>query len=43
VFYGENAPTDLVRFAFCKKREVIEESARRLSAHLPAASAGRPG
>jgi aspartate/methionine/tyrosine aminotransferase len=41
VFYGEDAPSDLVRFAFCKKREVIEESARRLSAHLPAASATR--
>jgi len=43
VFYGEDGPTDLVRFAFCKKREIIEESARRLSAHLPGASvAARP-
>jgi aspartate/methionine/tyrosine aminotransferase len=33
VFYGEDGPTDLVRFAFCKKREVIEESAKRLRAH----------
>jgi N-succinyldiaminopimelate aminotransferase len=38
VFYGEDAPTDLVRFAFCKKRDVIDESARRLSAYLPGAS-----
>jgi len=38
VFYGDDAPTDLVRFAFCKKREVIEDSARRLRAHLPGAS-----
>ena len=37
VFYGDDAPTDLVRFAFCKKRDVLEESARRLSAYLPAA------
>jgi len=43
VFYGEDGPTDLVRFAFCKKREVIEESARRLSAHLPHASANGVG
>jgi aspartate/methionine/tyrosine aminotransferase len=40
VFYGEDAPTDLVRFAFCKKRETIEESARRLSAYLPAKATG---
>jgi aspartate/methionine/tyrosine aminotransferase len=38
VFYGEDAPTDLVRFAFCKKRETIEESARRLSRYLPGVS-----
>jgi len=38
VFYGDNGPTDLVRFAFCKKREIIEESARRLRAYLPGAS-----
>lgn len=38
VFYGEKGPTDLVRFAFCKKREVIQESARRLRAHLPGAN-----
>ena len=43
VFYGEDAPTDLVRFAFCKKRDVIAESARRLSAHHAAGSAHRPG
>ena len=40
VFYGEDGPTDLVRFAFCKKRETIEESARRLSAYLPAKGTG---
>jgi aspartate/methionine/tyrosine aminotransferase len=40
VFYGEDGPTDLVRFAFCKKRETIEESARRLSAYLPAKATG---
>jgi aspartate/methionine/tyrosine aminotransferase len=40
VFYGEDGPTDLVRFAFCKKRETIEESARRLSAYLPAKGMG---
>ena len=38
VFYGDDAPTDLVRFAFCKKREVIEDCARRLRAHLPGTS-----
>jgi aspartate/methionine/tyrosine aminotransferase len=43
VFYGEAGPTDLVRFAFCKKREVIEESARRLSAHLPGPTANGAG
>ena len=43
VFYGEDGPTDLVRFAFCKRREVIEESARRLSGHLPGATANRAG
>lgn len=29
-FYAAGGPTDLVRFAFCKKREVLEEAARRL-------------
>ena len=29
VFYKDGKPGNLVRFAFCKKREVIEESIRR--------------
>jgi N-succinyldiaminopimelate aminotransferase len=33
-FYGKDAPTDLVRFAFCKKRDVLEEARRRLAAHF---------
>ena len=33
-FFGTDAPTDLVRFAFCKKRGVLEEAGRRLSAHF---------
>jgi N-succinyldiaminopimelate aminotransferase len=33
-FFGEGAPTDLVRFAFCKKREVLEEAGRRIAAHF---------
>ncbi|CTQ51598.1 hypothetical protein LP7551_00110 [Roseibium album] len=38
-FYGEDAPTDYVRFCFCKKNEVIDEALARLSAFLTAASA----
>ena len=38
-FYGEDAPKDLIRFAFCKKREVLEEAARRLESHFAAAAA----
>jgi N-succinyldiaminopimelate aminotransferase len=34
VFYSEGGPTDLVRFAFCKKMSVLEESGRRLNAHF---------
>jgi len=34
VFYGEGGPTDLVRFAFCKKTSVLEEAGKRLSAHF---------
>jgi hypothetical protein len=36
VFYSEGGPTDLVRFAFCKKRSVLEEAGRRLTAYWPA-------
>ena len=34
VFFGAEGPTHLVRFAFCKKREVLEDSARRIAAHF---------
>jgi len=34
VFYKEGKPGNLVRFAFCKKREVIEESIRRLERYF---------
>jgi aspartate/methionine/tyrosine aminotransferase len=33
-FFGRDAPTDLVRFAFCKKRSVLEEVGRRLARHF---------
>lgn len=33
-FYTADAPTHLVRFAFCKKKEVLEEAVRRLEAHF---------
>jgi N-succinyldiaminopimelate aminotransferase len=36
-FFGVDAPTDHVRFAFCKKRAVLEEAGRRLKAHFAAA------
>jgi aspartate/methionine/tyrosine aminotransferase len=29
-FFGEDAPTGLVRFAFCKKKSVLQEAGRRL-------------
>ncbi len=29
-FYASGGPTDLVRFAFCKKREILEDAAHRL-------------
>jgi N-succinyldiaminopimelate aminotransferase len=34
VFYKDGSPQNLVRFAFCKKREVIEESIKRLAKHF---------
>ena len=34
VFFKDGTPTNLVRFAFCKKREVIEESIARLAKHF---------
>lgn len=33
-FFGKDSPTDMVRFAFCKKRAVLEEAALRLKAHF---------
>jgi N-succinyldiaminopimelate aminotransferase len=33
-FFGKDCPTDMVRFAFCKRRAVLEEAARRLKAHF---------
>ena len=36
VFYGEGAPTDLVRFAFCKKTSVLEQAGKRLQRHFSA-------
>ncbi len=34
VFYKDNQPQNLVRFAFCKKREVIAEAIARLEKHF---------
>ncbi len=34
VFFTGNKPDHLVRFAFCKKRAVIEEALARLSAYF---------
>jgi N-succinyldiaminopimelate aminotransferase len=36
VFYGSGGPTDLVRFAFCKKISVLEEAGMRLKKHFSA-------
>jgi aspartate/methionine/tyrosine aminotransferase len=36
VFFGADGPQHLVRFAFCKKREVLEEAGRRLEKHFGA-------
>jgi len=33
-FFGKDSPTDLVRFAFCKRRSVLEEAAQRLTSHF---------
>jgi len=41
-FFGEGAPTDLVRFAFCKKHAVLEEAGRRLGAYFDKGK-GSPG
>jgi N-succinyldiaminopimelate aminotransferase len=38
VFFGAGGPTNLVRFAFCKKDEVLEESGRRLASYFAAPS-----
>jgi aspartate/methionine/tyrosine aminotransferase len=34
VFYKDGQPQNLVRFAFCKKREVIQEAIARLEKHF---------
>jgi len=34
VFFTGDAPQQLVRFAFCKQRPVLEEAVKRLSAHF---------
>jgi len=33
-FFGTDAPTDHVRFAFCKKRETLEEAGKRLKTYF---------
>jgi N-succinyldiaminopimelate aminotransferase len=33
-FFGRDAPTDHIRFAFCKKRDVLEEAGRRLKTYV---------
>ena len=35
-FYNEDAPRHLLRFAICKKREVLEEAAKRLGSYFTA-------
>ena len=35
-FFGADAPTEFVRFAFCKKREILEEAAGRLRTYFMA-------
>ena len=35
VFYTGEEPRTLVRFAFCKRREVLDEALRRLANHFP--------
>jgi aspartate/methionine/tyrosine aminotransferase len=34
VFFEDGSPDHLVRFAFCKKREVIEDALRRLETYF---------
>ncbi|HEY4264912.1 MAG TPA: aminotransferase [Micropepsaceae bacterium] len=36
VFYSEGGPADLVRFAFCKKRAVLEDAGKRLNNYFSA-------
>jgi len=33
-FYVDDAPTGLIRFAFCKRQKVLEEAVRRLEKHF---------
>ena len=40
-FFSAGGPTDLVRFAFCKKRAVLEEAGRRLTAYFSAPERAR--
>ncbi|MBV9331212.1 MAG: aminotransferase [Alphaproteobacteria bacterium] len=35
IFFARGKPDHLVRFAFCKRREMIEDALARLSKHLP--------
>jgi aspartate/methionine/tyrosine aminotransferase len=35
-FYDSEGPKDLIRFAMCKKREVLEEAAKRLAEYFSA-------
>src|SRR5262249_22120250 len=37
-FFADGKPDNLVRFAFCKKREVIEEAVRRLERYFTAST-----
>jgi aspartate/methionine/tyrosine aminotransferase len=34
VFYNEDPPSDLVRFAFCKTPDLLDDAARRLRGHF---------
>jgi aspartate/methionine/tyrosine aminotransferase len=43
VFFSNSQPDHLVRFAFCKKREVLEEALRRLERYFHAETRSRGG
>jgi N-succinyldiaminopimelate aminotransferase len=40
-FFGSDAPADYVRFAFCKRREVLNEAANRLQGYFDTGGHGR--